>query len=115
MQIHRLNPGFSTADAGYPSISSSPGKLNMAFNNSSSRLVLVEFSGVPAFRWQEGELPLAPGEPYDGSCELFGTEWLSQHTEGRTMNSGPQLRHLRFNFNAWGSLDVLCSSFSVRA
>jgi hypothetical protein len=111
----KLSPGFSTADAGYPLLTSSPGHLQLQFTNSKGQPVSVLFEGVPAFRWQEGELPLEPGEPYDGAFELKGSAWLSQHAEGNTMHSGPGLRHLRFNFNAWGCLEVLCSSFTVRA
>jgi hypothetical protein len=77
--------------------------------------VRVDFSGVAAFSWQENNDSLLPGEPWDGPCELFGSPFLALHPDGLTPNSVAGLRHIRFNFNAWGRLDILCLAFSAAA
>jgi len=115
MRLEKLHPGFIVADAEYPSVIGSSGQLLLKFNSSHGEAISVIFSGVPAYHWQEGESPVLSGEPWDGSCELFESEWLSQHAPGKTINSHAGLRHLRFNFNAWGQLEVLCSGFTVVA
>jgi hypothetical protein len=115
MRLEKLHPGFSTADTSYPELVSSPGHLSVRFNNSSGTPVCVEFSSVAAFSWQENNNSLLPGEPWDGPCELFESPLLVLHPAGFTINSVSGLRHIRFNFNAWGRLDVLCATFSAAA
>ena len=115
MRLSKLHPGFSTADTSYPEISSSPGQLSASFSSYSGNAVRVEFSGVAAFSWQEGKEALLPGEPWDGPCELFDSPLLAVHSAGATLNSVAGLRHIRFNFNEWGQLDVLCIAFAAAA
>jgi hypothetical protein len=45
--------------------------------------------------------------------ELFDSELLRAHPKGQTIYSPELARHLRLNFNAWGTLDVICSKFVV--
>lgn len=113
MRLERLNTGFSTADTSYPALEFTPGRLTMSFNSSAEDLVRVEFEGVAAFSWQESHGRLLPGEPWDGPCELFGTPLLNEHPAGLTLHARVGLRHIRFNFNEWGRLDVLCSAFAL--
>jgi hypothetical protein len=115
MRLERLHPGFSTADTSYPELVSAPGQLFVGFNSSSGHSVRVEFSGVAAFSWQENNDSLLSGEPWDGPCELFESPLLALHPVGLTLYAAPDLRHIRFNFNAWGRLDVLCIAFSASA
>ena len=113
MHVEKLSPGFLVSDTGYPSISTHPGFLTLSFDDYQRMHVVVVFESVAAYRWQEGDRPLAHGEPYDGACELFESPWLAQHRQGQTMHSLGALRHLRFNFNAWGRFEILCDSFHV--
>jgi hypothetical protein len=112
-RAEKFNPGFSTADTGYPEFASAPGYLLARFTSSDGRPLRVEFVGVAAFSWQESNARLLPGEPWDGSCELFESPLLAAHPPDATLHSSGPLRHLRFNFNAWGCLDVLCVDFSA--
>jgi hypothetical protein len=112
MRVERLKPGFSTADTSYPEFASVPGHLCARFTSSDGRPVRVEFAGVVAFSWQENNFSHLPGEPWDGSCELFDSPLLAAHPPGETLHSSAPLRHLRLNFNEWGRLDVLCAGFS---
>jgi hypothetical protein len=112
--ITALEPGFSTADAEYPELHLNRGVLQLTFKDWREQLKRVEFTGVCAFRWQEAE-ELLPGEAYDGSNEVFASEWIAQHIDQAVVSTEPQLRHLRFNFNACGQLQVLCVAFAVRA
>lgn len=112
MYIKKINAGFSIADTGYPSITTNAGSLTLSFNNSSGELVSVVFTGVAAYHWQESDTTLLPNEPWDSACELFDSPWLQQHPPGQTLYSVDGLRHLRFNFNAWGKFELLCLTFS---
>ena len=111
MRLERLHTGFSTADTSYPEFVTSSGRLSAVFNISSGDPVRVEFCGVAAFSWQENNDALSPGEPWDGSCELFESPLMALHPIGVTLHSVAGLRHIRLNFNAWGRLDVLCLEF----
>lgn len=113
-RIEPFNPGFSTADAEYPEIHAAAGSLHLTFKDWREQIVHVEFTEVCAFRWQEAE-SLLPNEPFDGSCELLESPWLAEHVEqGIILLQGSQYRHLRFNFNACGQLQVLCVSYYVQ-
>jgi hypothetical protein len=83
--------------------------------SSMGRIMSLEFLGVAAFSWQENNDSLLPGEPWDGICELYESPWLVEHSAGRTLHSVDGLRHIRLNFNEWGRLNVLCTTFSVAA
>jgi hypothetical protein len=108
--IRKLDPGFCTADAEYPELHAAAGRLRLSFKDWREQLVNVEFVDVCAFRWQEAET-LLPNEPYDGACEVIASEWLQAHLNGGAVPPGSGHRHLRFNFNECGQLEVLCVSF----
>lgn len=111
--MHKLELSFSIADGRYPSLAASPGTLSLAFRTSSGADASLTFSDVAAYAWQEGEVPLADGEPWDGACELDRSALLSAHAGGRTMHGGSRPRHLRFRLHPWGTLDVVCSGYVV--
>ena len=113
-RIQLFNPGFSTADAEYPELHAVAGELHLRFEDWQERLVQIQFHDVCAFRWQEAE-SLLSGEPYDGACEVLDSEWVKQHLAQGAVPAEMKLRHLRFNFNACGQLEVLCVSHSVAA
>jgi hypothetical protein len=113
-QVQPLQPGFSTADAGYPELRLAGPVLHLAFKDWKEQLVKVQFSDVCAFRWQQAE-ELLPSEPYDGSCVVVESEWLARHVTQGEVPPDSSHRHLRFNFNACGQLEVLCVSFSIVA
>jgi hypothetical protein len=113
-RIEPLNPGFSTADAEYPEVRAAHGTLHLKFKDWREQDVEVQFNEVCAFRWQEAE-SLLPDEPYDGSCELLESEWAAQHLLQLAVPVEAKLRHLRFNFNACGQLEILCTSYAVAA
>jgi hypothetical protein len=113
MRLRKLQPGFSTADTSYPEFVSSAGRLSARFKSSSGQHVQVEFSAVAAFSWQENSGSLLPGEPWDGTCELFDSPLPASHPPGETLHALAELRHIRLNFNAWGRLDVLCAEFAA--
>ena len=113
--MKKLDLGFSIADGGYPSMAASPGALSVSFRTSAGADLSLAFSSVAAFTWQEGEVPIGPGEPWDGACELNQSQLLSAHPSGATMHGSSSLRHLRFRFHPWGTLDVVCGSYVVAA
>ncbi|MFZ5531626.1 MAG: hypothetical protein ACOY4U_11340 [Pseudomonadota bacterium] len=112
LKVEPINPGFSTADAECPEFSLKAGALQMTFEDWTGSLISVEFQGVVAFSWQE-DAQLLDGEPYDGACEIFGSDLVARHLAGFYIPKGHPARHLRFNFNACGQLEVVCESFAV--
>jgi hypothetical protein len=97
-------------------VGSSPGTLRIEFAEAGGRRVSVDFKDVAAFSWRErspdGD---EPDELFDATCELFESELLRAHAPGLAMHVRAPVRHLRLNFNAWGTLDVICSGFVVDA
>ena len=109
--VEIIEAGFSTADAEYPAITASEGRLEL-FNDWREESVRVAFHDVCAFKWQSAE-ELLSGEPYDGTCEVIGSEWIIEHVRQNVIPAQSGHRHLRFNFNAWGKLEVICTHFEV--
>ena len=105
--------GFSIADGSYPSLAASPGSLCLAFRTSGGVDTAIAFSDVSAYAWQEGEVPLAPGEPSDGACELMRSPLLAAHPAGACMHGGHRPRHLRLRLHPWGTLDVICGHYAA--
>ena len=104
---------FSTADAEYPELTARRGTVVLGFTDWQERRIEVEFHEVCAYRWQEAE-QLEPGEPYDGACEVIESAWLAEHRHQEAISVDSGHRHLRFNFNACGQLELLCVSFTLR-
>lgn len=113
--MQKLDLGFSIADGSYPELSSTPGALVAEFRTSEGASASLSFSGVAAYAWQEGEVALETGEPWDGACELHASQLLSAHPPGATMHGGAEPRHLRLRFHPWGTLDVVCASYVAAA
>lgn len=109
--MQKLDLGFSIADGGYPTLMASPGSLSVAFRTSSGADASLAFSGVAAFTWQEGEVQVELDEPWDGACELTQSLLLASHPAGATMHGSTSLRHFRFRFHPWATLDVVCCSY----
>ena len=113
--MQMLDLGFSIADGGYPTLTTLPGSLSLAFRTASGALASFVFSDVAAFTWQEGEVPLGVNEPWDGACELMQSPLLSAHPGGATMHGSSLPRHFRFRFHPWGTLDVVCGNYVATA
>jgi len=105
----RLEPGFSVADAEYPSFDLQDGVHSLRFRDWRERNVHVRFSNAVGVKWQE----LDSTGPEDRDDEVYEKENSAWHeaylrSEARTTNDA--LRHYRLCFNALGVLDVLASS-----
>ncbi len=103
----RIEPGFTTADADYPSMVYKEGELELRFVDCRERPVLVTFRDVRRFEWSDEPDDYFDDEPYDGTCVVRKSGWIP-----RLAADGCQ--HYRLNFNACGGrLDVACFSFDV--
>lgn len=111
--MKHLDLGFSIADGSYPELKASEGSLLVRFVTSGGKVESFQFVSVAAYSWQEGEIALAPGEPWDGACELDQSAFLASHPSGSTMHSIGVPRHFRLRFYPWGCLDVLSNSFAL--
>lgn len=114
-QVRTISPGFSTADAEQPALSLNNQTLVVEFVDWKEEKVRVVFSDVYGLKWQSIE-ELLGAEPYDGSCEILNSEWLAEHVRQSCIdNHGGNHHHYRLNFNALGSLDVICRTFDVES
>jgi hypothetical protein len=105
--VKLIHPGFTTADAGYPSMNFDNGNLQLRFVDWRERPVLVMFHDVCRFEWSEEPDDYLEGEPYDGTCVIWKSEWVPR-------DAADECQHYRLNFNACGGrLDVACVSFAV--
>jgi hypothetical protein len=103
----RIDPGFTTADAEYPSMSFDGRELQLRFADWREQPVLITFRDVSRFEWSDEPDDYFDGEPYDGTSVVRNSGWIP-----RIAADGSQ--HLRLNFNACGGrLDVACLSFDV--
>jgi len=104
---------FSTADGVVTSLEySNDGILRLRFVDWQERDVSVAFEDVVAFKWQEAE-ELHSEEPFDGSYEIVNSPWIAMHASQGLLDDGISYRHLKFNFNSCGSLELICSGFSL--
>jgi hypothetical protein len=103
----QIDPGFSTADADYPSMNFDNGNLQLRFVDWRERSVLVTFRDVRRFEWADKPDDSLEGEPYDGTCVIRKSGWVSRI-------AADECQHYRLNFNACGGrFDVACVSFDV--
>jgi|SRR6056297_2518055 len=106
-KVEQIDPGFTTADADYPTMSYDGGDLQLRFVDWQERPVLVTFHDVSRFEWSDKPDDYFDGEPYDGTCTVQQSGWIPCIT-------GRDCQHFRLNFNACGGrLDVACVSFDV--
>lgn len=106
-KVELINPGFTTADAGYPSMRYESGNLQLRFNDWRERSVLVTFHNVRRFEWSDEPDDFFDGEPFDGTCLIRKSGWVPRNAAG-------ECQHYRLNFNACGGrLDVACVSLDV--
>jgi hypothetical protein len=65
------------------------------------------FRDTIAFRWQDAD-DVASDERFDSSHLIHDSEWLAVHL--RQSYATPEHRHLKLNFNAEGTRDLLCTT-----
>jgi hypothetical protein len=105
-----IDTEFSIADADYLCFTLHNGILRISFVDWQERLVNVVFDDVMAVKWQEAEI-LREGEPFDGTCHIENSRWLREHIQQCGVNADHAYKHFKFNFNACGLLEVLCTGF----
>jgi hypothetical protein len=108
--IQTIETEFSIADAEYPEFTLRNSKLELSFVDWQKKPVVIQFDDVMAVKWQEAE-SLSEGEPFDGACLIEHSQWLDEHERQCGLNSDHRYKHFKFNFNACGSLEVICSGF----
>jgi hypothetical protein len=106
-KAEEIDPGFTTADAGNPSITYLTGSLQIRFVDWRELVVTVIFRDVCRFEWTDEPDDYFDGEPDDGTCVVRKSGWVPR-------GAAANCKHYRINFNASGGrLDVACNSFEV--
>lgn len=102
----RLYPGFTTADAEYPSFSFKDGTLDLEFLDWKEEPVSVRFCNAVAVNWRELDVA-APNPRLDETYEIRNSNWITSHYCQGAREPSENLRHFRLCFNACGTLDVI--------
>jgi hypothetical protein len=108
-----LEPGFSTADAGYPSFGLRDGVLVLEFIDWRERPISVRFSNTAGLKWQELDSG-GPEDRDDSVYEIDGSSWLSDYLAAGARTLGDALHHYRLCFKGSGVLNVLAESMEAR-
>ena len=101
--------GFSTADAEYPSLSFSRGKLTLAFRDWRDDDIRVVFHEVWRFDWLDevSDGDQIKGERWDGTSVIHDSDWVPAA-------AADNCKQYRLNFNCCGGrLDVACENLEV--
>jgi hypothetical protein len=97
--------GVSIADAEAVTLAYDGSSLLLNFTDWRELPRAVRFSDTVAFKWQRAE-EVRSGERDDDAHAVNGSAWLAFH---RHQNEAtPEHRHLKLNFNAAGTLEVVC-------
>ena len=107
MKTRPLQTSFSTADASEPELHSVGGRLLLRFKDWRERYLHVTFHDVIGFKWVQ----MHEGLLMDDACEVIDSAWLHHLLKADAMPPDSGHRHLCFNFNACGQLDVICTGF----
>jgi hypothetical protein len=107
-----LEPGFSVADATYPTFRLRDGEVVLEFTDWRDRPVRIRFTNAAGVRWQELD-SAGPEERDDAVFEIIESIWLAEYLRKGARTPADDLRHYRLCFNAAGVLDVLATSMKV--
>ena len=108
-----IDPGFSTADAGFPEFNMYEGDLTLKFTGWQGIQREVLFLDPVAFKWQIIET-FFEGEEYDRSHVITNSEWLAEHIKQGEIGTQEEYKHYKFNFNGNGQLEVISNGFTVK-
>ncbi len=103
-----LSPGFTVADAEYPSLSLHDNVLLLEFLDWKSKRIRVRFVNVAGVQWQELD-SAGPEDRNDSVYEIIDSVWLGRYLSEGARTPEDNLRHFRLCFNASGVLDVLAA------
>jgi len=111
MNLEPFNPGFSTADAQYPSLELRAGELHLRFIDWREQPIHAVFDDVVAFQW--GEAQGATELRNDESYVVTNSPWLNQYQREELATAAH--RHFKLCFNEVGVLEVLALGVSVKS
>ena len=92
-----IDPGFSTADAEYPSLNFSRGELTLTFRDWREDHVRVVFHDVWRFDWLD-EVPdgdQISGERWDGASVIHDSDWIPATATDACKTLSPALQRMR--------------------
>jgi hypothetical protein len=110
-----LSVPFSTAEAERPVLTFWDGQLRVRFFNWWEREVILNFQGVVAFSWDDGDACWSDAHRDDSSYTVAGSEWIQRHLDVGTIMAGDGHRHYKLCFNAVGILQVISTGVEVLA
>jgi hypothetical protein len=97
--------GVSIADAEAVMLAYDGSDLSLNFADWQELPRAVRFTDAVAFKWQRAE-EVRSGERFDGAHTVNGSAWLAFYR--RQDEATADHRHLKLNFNAAGTLEVIC-------
>lgn len=108
-----IDLGFSVSDAEGISFNYEKGNVLLIFKDWREKLIKVKFENALGFKFQDAEYFNSNLERF-GSCHVvLNSGWLKLHEEKGETWDGETWEHYKFNFNAGGIIEVLCSKVVV--
>jgi hypothetical protein len=104
-----VNLGFDVADGEDVRISFQRQSLKVTFTDWQEKKVSFLCSDTVAFRWQEVTLSVDPAERDDAIYEISDSVWIEQHRNQGCLWATQSFHHYKLNFNAAGTLEVICT------
>lgn len=106
--------GFSVADAEDVSIDYKNDSVILSFNDWKEIPYSITFSGVSGFKWQEAEYMIDPeNERFDETHKILNSNWIKQHQDQNELVSKAKPIHYKFNFNADGVFEIICTGIKI--
>lgn len=107
--VEVVDLGFSVADAENIKFQFDGEHLILEFVDWQEQLVSVKFENTIGYRYQLAEYQLSDLERFDSTHIVNDSEWINIHFEQGEAWSSQQWYHYKFNFNAGGIIEVLCT------
>ena len=104
--------GFSVADASSPRLNLADQVLTVTFTDWREQSITLVCQDTVAVRWQEAERQV-DNERDDDTFVVSNSTWLAEHESRGLLWGAKPFRHLKLNFNAAGTLEVLCTTTAV--
>ena len=111
-QTEPIALGFSVADASSPNLHLVDQVLTVTFTDWREQSITLVCHDTAALRWQEAERQV-DNERDDETFVVSNSTWLAEHERQGVLWGTKPFRHLKLNFNAAGTLEVLFTTTAV--
>lgn len=110
--IQIIDLGFSVADAEDIAFKFDGADLVLEFSDWQEKHIVIKCENTLGFKFQNAEYELSESERFDSCHIVHSSEWVKEHIKQGEAREEENWLHYKFNFNAAGVVEVLCSKLS---